>query len=1024
MSANVIRNKILVAVVAGLASLPLSAALAAGPGVHGRVFGHDEKGASLGVVAGAKIEFQGAGSGKAAETTADKNGYYKVDLPPGDYLYKIEATGYRKEDAGRGMKLTQSEGYAIFNLAVTKGQDDPNRKPREIPPKKIGKLRGRVLEKTPNGLVGIADAGIALRREGSRGLAILRSRATAEGNHQVGDYEVTLEAGSYRASVRADGFETFIDLTPIEVPAGGETTRDFVLTRSKPTESKGQGIRGVVTIIDSETTPPPIKIQIRALGRQQPPIDVQQGSNVSFSQDLPPGRYRVTASAEGFPAAESPPVYVLEGRYSRVNLALRAERVPEPKTIVEVFAYTKPAGTGQATPLAGATVSLLKAGADPLTAKESTTDATGHAIFPVEEAGEYVAEAHLKGYGAGNGRGTVALGQSHEVGIELVKEASPPTEILLTTVVTDAATKRPLAGARVLARQEGQSLAEAARGTTDAKGEAALRVTREGAYTALAQLAGYEPDGVQTAVRATATNRAVIALKPIAVSVRPVEPQPTPPTDVQPGKTTVNGYVAFRETSGQLRSVPGTNLIWERVAFNQPAFSQFATTGNNGKYQIELLAGQYQVRVEPPAGFERLTERVDVPAGTHEKYFIVRRTERPTPEPTDRLVEVTGQVVTETSAGRFVGVPKAEILLARGSGVARVLSSNNGNFAERLPADRYRVYVRAAGYDSLDMQTEVRTDMSPLRLVLHRSTGPTPELEPSKGALLTIVVVERRAGVTAKTLPPLAGAQVHLSQAGRPMFTGQTSASGRYSVRVKPGSYTVGVGKEGYAKASAEVAVADRDITHQVVLSRGAGPGPEPTHKPTLTVHVARRVALPPMTIKPTGTPLAGTQVTIMRGSQQMATGKTNAAGNFSVQLPAGNYAVKAIAQGYATAGKTIVLTNRDAIVDFQLEEMASSASASSSTDTGAKPRPSGAGRGRQDRQPVQPPQTWYIVEHRDNPQAAWVELGRFRTQREAQYALFRAVERGQISGAAPAESRIRTVTIAGSSDDRRRPGR
>ena len=129
---------------------------------------------------------------------------------------------------------------------------------------------------------------IALRREGSRELANLHSRATAEGNHLVGDYEVTLEAGSYRASVRANGFETLVDPSPIEISTGSETTRDFILTRTKPVESNEQGIRGVVTVIDSGATPPPIKIQIATLGSSRPPLNVQPGSNVSFSQNLPP----------------------------------------------------------------------------------------------------------------------------------------------------------------------------------------------------------------------------------------------------------------------------------------------------------------------------------------------------------------------------------------------------------------------------------------------------------------------------------------------------------------------------------------------------------------------------------------------------------------------------------------------------------------------------------------------------------------------------------------------------------------
>jgi hypothetical protein len=592
MSTKLFKTKAIAAALAGVIALVASGAQAAGPGVHGRVLGHDVQGKFLGVVAGAKIEFQNQSGAKVAQTAADDKGYYKLDLAPGNYLYKIEAPGYRKEDAGRGMRLSQSQGYAIFNLALTKGQDDPNRKPPVTPPKQIGKLRGRVLEKTAADLVGIADARIVLRREGTRELAAISSRATTEGQHQIGDYEVTLEVGTYRASVTAAGFEMFIDPQPIEIKSGEDTKRDFVLSRPEPEDSKGQGIRGVVTIIDSQATPPPIKVRIIPLGSARPaPIDAQQSTNVTFSQDLPVGRYRVEASAEGFPTATSPPVYVLAGRYTLVNLALRADTVPEPKTTVDVFVFTKPAGTSETIPLPGASVSLLRTGADPLSAKEGATDGAGHAIFPVTEAGEYVAEAHLKGYRAGSGKGLVQLGRSHEVGIELIKEPAPPVEMVLSVVVTDAETKRPLPAAKIIARHESQTLAEAARGTTDARGTVELRVTREGIYAVLAQLAGYEPGGVKADVRARQTNRAAISLRAISTPT-----DPTPPPEGEPKRAIVTGYVAYRELSGQLRAVPDAKLVWERLAVQQPPFTQFATTGNSGRYQVEVLPGPYAVR--------------------------------------------------------------------------------------------------------------------------------------------------------------------------------------------------------------------------------------------------------------------------------------------------------------------------------------------------------------------------------------------------------------------------------------------
>ncbi len=57
-------------------------------------------------------------------------------------------------------------------------------------------------------------------------------------------------------------------------------------------------------------------------------------------------------------------------------------------------------------------------------------DKTGHVLFVVNEAGEYVAHAQLDGYRAGHGHGVVTLDQKHEVVCELVKEPTqPPAKI-------------------------------------------------------------------------------------------------------------------------------------------------------------------------------------------------------------------------------------------------------------------------------------------------------------------------------------------------------------------------------------------------------------------------------------------------------------------------------------------------------------------------------------------------------------------------------------------------------------------
>src|SRR5207253_1912798 len=72
----------------GVAVLALGVASpvwAAGPGVTGRVLALDPKGLPTGNVPGAKIEFKNRGGKVAASASTDKNGHYKVNLPPGTY---------------------------------------------------------------------------------------------------------------------------------------------------------------------------------------------------------------------------------------------------------------------------------------------------------------------------------------------------------------------------------------------------------------------------------------------------------------------------------------------------------------------------------------------------------------------------------------------------------------------------------------------------------------------------------------------------------------------------------------------------------------------------------------------------------------------------------------------------------------------------------------------------------------------------------------------------------------------------
>ena len=140
----------------------------------------------------------------------------------------------------------------------------------------------------------------------------------------------------------------------------------------------------------------------------------------------------------------------------------------------------------------------------------------------------------------------------------------------------------------------------------------------------------------------------------------------------------------------------------------------------SGQYQVSVHTGTYQVRIEPPTGFEGGLEQVKIKPTTTEKYFIVRRIERKPPEIGLDLQMVKGTVLAETVRGQFSPVPEAELLFIRRQGVERFISSSNGQFSFRLPSESYRIQVKAKGFEPLETVTTVAAGMAPLRLVLKR----------------------------------------------------------------------------------------------------------------------------------------------------------------------------------------------------------------------------------------------------------------------------------------------------------------
>ncbi len=490
---------------------------ASGPGINGRVLGLDEKGNITGVVSGAVIELTGRAGKRAATATTDKNGFYRLDLPPGTYTYSVRAEGYKNETAGRGITLQLSDGYAVYNFSLVKGKSDPDTKPPVIPILEIGELRGRVQEKTPEGrLVPIPEARIFLRKRGSPRVVEVGVR---KGEVDIaGRYVVSLETGIYTASVLAPGFDTFIDPEAIRITAGGTEIRNYLLSRIRPPSSKGQGIRGVVRLIQPSPplrTLPEVKLLILPQGDPDKPIGpFGPEAGGKFARDLTPGRYQVVAQAEGFITAYSGPRDVFSGRYTIVDLTLTPTRPVKPPVTELAFLATvfeRLPGTAKTKPLAGASVLLRRKGMSLDGAQRGTTDIEGKVRLKVTTAGTYEALVRLSGYEDAAVQVEIRAEGDNRADIELRRRVDPMRRVNLRVDVVENLPSRvqPLAGAQIVVSQQGKTITS---GRADDAGRRAFSLPA-GTYRIEVTLAGFMPAGVDVKLEAEDAERKIALVR-------------------------------------------------------------------------------------------------------------------------------------------------------------------------------------------------------------------------------------------------------------------------------------------------------------------------------------------------------------------------------------------------------------------------------------------------------------------------------------------------------------------------------
>ncbi|MBL8817679.1 MAG: carboxypeptidase regulatory-like domain-containing protein [Planctomyces sp.] len=900
------------------------AAIAAGPGVHGRVFGHDEQGKLIGVVSSAKIEFLNASQTVVATTASEKDGYYIVELPPGDYFYRIEAEGYLTEEAGRGLRLSSNQGFAIFNLAMIKGKVDPDRVPLKPPVIPLGVLSGRVLDGAMSSETGVGEAKIVLRHSNGQRFTVYsrgssRIRGTSGRDRNLGDYSILLPAGTYSASVSARGYESLRLPEEIVIPEGQPSTRDFVLIPRDLSQTTGQGIRGIVRIADAVATDPLPSIQLRIVsldGRFGTQIEADRSGQ--FQKELLPGRYEVTAHADGFPETASGPLFVMPGRFTTTRLMLRGESIPQPETSLDILVTFRDRKAVDPEVLKSTVISVIAQGSDPATAEALEPDGAGHAIYLPPAPGLFQVSASVAGYSALPIDVSVASGEQKEVMLVLTPEVKPPQSFAIRISVFDEQTKRPLSGASVLARRSDDSLAQSRRGITDSSGKLELVVSRSGNYTLLAQARGFKPGGMKAEIQEDSASKVFqIGLRPdiSTVPVDPLQPEPEPPgTRPDPSSTVrVAGFVAYREPDGNLRGVKGAKLSWERLVPGQPPFSRTVTSQENGSYRATVLKGAYQLRVEPPAGFSTLSQQIQIVSDIENQYLILVRTGQKPTDPTESLINVRGTVVTEEKNGREVAVPGAEIQFSssRSPSVGfseRTTSSRSGLFQISLPADTYRVSAGAVGFETSNTVVRIDDRSPTIRLVLKRTMT-----KPAESRLN--LTVSENAG---RKVKPLADAAILITGGGGDVIQGRTDRLGQFSTRLPPGRYTVRTTKAGYTSDAKQIVVANVELTERITLSATTQPPMSKNY--TLSVRVLERQETPDKAKSlPVPKPLKGASVSILRGSQSVAAGTTDGNGQFSATLPNGSYSIKVTASGFGAGGTTAAIKDADLVSTVEL---------------------------------------------------------------------------------------------------------
>ena len=827
---------------------------AEGAGVHGRVLGLDEHGKFAGVVSGATIQFMDQTGKVVARITVGSNGYYRAQLPPGKYYYRVTADGFKDQDQGRAIALELSDEYAVYNFSLTKGNNE--KRPAQIPAVPLGSLGGRVLEKTASGqLVGVPRAIIMLRRSGTRELTRVVARRRDKQGDNAGRYQVNLEVGSWRSSVAAVGFETLVDPKSIRIEPGKAGRRNFVLSRSEPEEPKGQGINGVIRLLASERTAPAdsdIKVWIiPALAPKDTGEPITPESQGKYSRALAAGRYRVVATAKGYRTARSRLETVLPGRYSVADLTLVPITSGGAELVFVATVYERHAQGVR--PLAGASVLIRKSDQSLRDAPRGTTDGQGRVRLNVSSAGSYVLLAQKSGFKPFGSRFELRSDGENSARITLEPETLRPPPVRPPTNQPNTITVSGYVVYRSASSRTGYygvpRTSMVWRRIDSAGSQVQISSAELGRFSLTLPEGNYLVELAAPGRFASKSERVVVRQGMVArhfVLEQLIEPPATPP----PSRlVAIQGYVVTKSAASSTGyvGVPDVEIAW--AAQGSPQLHRLGSD-RAGRFTVALEPGSYTVDLKAPPGFQSTRQVIDVRPGMNSPIIALARTTVPTqpvpplPLPDEPVSPTAGRPVAlnlrilqrlaASSVPRLsplrqaprigslqsaVPVAQAQVVInRRDRAVAKGLSDQAGRYSVRLRPGVYDISVSRRGYTTARQRVTVRGDLAQ-DIYLTRLTIRT-QLPLTLRVLERVAVTTRRAAASV----PVSGARITLSRNGSTVSTVRTDKSGQYVFRLAPGTYRVIVAKQGYTRVRESVTLSTAGVSRTMFLTRTNAP--------------------------------------------------------------------------------------------------------------------------------------------------------------------------------------------------------